>query len=667
MKKTLTVLAILVIVGSGYWFFKNQKEGETMNTLIPRSVLFGNPEKTMVRLSSNGEHLAYLANLDGVLNIFVTKTDKPLESKSITKDTGRGIRQYFWLYDNQHIAYVKDDGGDENERIHVVNITTTEDKTFTPEKVKALIYCVSDKFPNEIIIGLNDRNSSYHDVYRLNISTGEKILVLQNDREFSDFIFDDDYNLRFAILSTKDGGHEYFKATANEKNEYEWASYLKVSSEDVYTTHLLGLTREGNILYMLDSRETDLNVLKEINLKTNEEKILAKAEKAEISGTMNHPQTGVIEAFETNYLRKEWTCLDKEIESHINNIKHTLKGELNIVSRTLDDSLWIIADMRDDGPIGFYIYSKPEKKLTFLFNHREDLNKYKLSKMEGVVIKSRDGLNLPSYITKPLETKGPVPLVLIVHGGPWYRDEWGYRPEAQWLANRGYAVLQVNYRSSLGFGKSFINLGNLEWGRKMHEDLLDAVNWAVKEGIADPNKIAIYGGSYGGYAALWGATNSGDVFKCAVDIVGVSNLQTFIATVPSYWESFKEQLYRRVGDPRTVNGKELLVQRSPLTRVDKIKIPVLIAQGEKDPRVKQDESEQIVAAMKEKNLAYIYMLFMDEGHGFARPENNFAFYGVAERFLADNLGGRFEELTNELDKTTLFPEHKAGLTARFIK
>ncbi|MCX7343714.1 MAG: S9 family peptidase [Proteobacteria bacterium] len=667
MKKTLTFLAILVIVGSGYWFFKNQKEGKTMNTLIPRSVLFGNPEKTMVRLSPNGEHLAHLANLDGVLNIFVTKADKPLGSKPITKDNGRGIRQYFWLYDNQHIAYVKDDGGDENERIHIVNITTAEDKTFTPEKVKALIYCVSDKFPDEIIIGLNDRNQSYHDVYRLNIKTGEKTLVLQNDSEFSDFIFDDDYNLRFAVIATKDGGHEYFKVSINGKKEYEWESYLKIGSEDVYTTHLLGLTREGNILYMLDSRETDLNVLKEINLETKEEKILAKAEKAEISGTLNHPQTGVVEAFSTNYLRKEWTCLDKEIESHLSNIRKTLKGELNIVSRTLDDSLWIIADMRDDGPIGFYIYCKPEKKLTFLFNHREDLNKYKLSKMEGVVIKSRDGLSLPSYITKPVDAKGPVPLVLVVHGGPVARDEWGYKPEVQWLANRGYAVLQVNYRASTGFGKAFISMGNCEWGRKMHEDLLDAVKWAIKEGIADASKISIYGGSYGGYAALWGATHSGDVFKCSVDIVGPSNLQTLLDTVPPYWASYQEMLYRRIGDPRTNEGKELLIERSPLSHVDKIKIPVLIAHGEKDPRVKQAESEQIVAAMKAKNLPYIYMLFMDEGHGFARPENKFAFYGVAERFLADNLGGRFEELTNELDKTTLFPEHKNDLVERFVK
>lgn len=666
MKKTLTFLIVCIIVGLGYWFVTNKQKGETMNTLIPRSVLFGNPERTMVRLSHDGKHLSHLANLDGVLNIFIAEIDKPLKSEPITKDTGRGIRQYFWLYDGKYIVYLKDDGGDENEQIHVVNITTKEDKVFTPQKVKAFIYAVSEKFPNEIIIGLNDRNQSYHDVYRLNIKTGKKTLILLNDREFSDFIFDDDYNLRFASKSTTDGGNEYFKASpAKESGKYEWDSFLKVGHEDVYTTNLLGLTHDGKILYVLDSREIDLNTLKEINLETGEEKILAKAEKSQISGIMSHPKTGIAEAYSTNYLRQEWTCLDKEIESHFSNIKQTLKGELNVTSRTLDDNLWAIADIRDDGPIGFYIYNKSDKKLTFLFNHRSDLDKYKLCKMEGVVIKSRDGLHLPCYMTKPVDVKGPVPLVLLVHGGPWARDEWGYRPEVQWLANRGYAVLQVNYRSSIGFGKSFTNLGNLEWGRKMHEDLLDAVNWAIKEGIADSSKIAIYGGSYGGYAALWGATNSGDVFKCAVDIVGPSNLQTLLATFPAYWASFMEQCYRQVGDPRTEEGKALLKERSPLTHVDKIKVPILIAHGEKDPRVKQAESEQIVAAMKEKNLPYIYMLFMDEGHGFARPENRFAFYAVAEKFLADNLGGRFQKLANEFDKATLVQEHKDYLQKRF--
>jgi|688.fasta_scaffold08583_10 dipeptidyl aminopeptidase/acylaminoacyl peptidase len=668
MKKIVIILTALIASGLAYFMYKKQ-ENHSMNTqLISREVLFGNPEKTMVRLSSNGQQISYLANFNGVLNIFTAKIEKPHEGAAITNDTGRGIRQYFWLYTNQHIAYLKDDGGDENWRIHVVNISTNEDKIFTPEKVNAQIYHVSDKFPEEILVGLNDRDPAYHDAYRLNILTGEKILILQNDRNFSDFIFDDDYNLRFATITTEGGGAESFKAIpAAEPGKYTWESFMKVGLEDVYTTQPLGLTNDGNILYMLDSRGHDLNVLKEINLITKVETVLAQGKKADIGGVMSHPHTGVIEAYSTNYLCTEWTCLDKEIEVHFNTIKQTLKGEVNVASRTLDDNLWVVADLKDDGPTGYYLYQKAKKALTFLFNQRENLTSHQLAKMEGVVIKARDGLELPSYLTKPINVKGPVPLILLVHGGPVARDDWGYDPEAQWLANRGYAVLQVNYRASTGFGKSFISKGDREWGAKMHEDLLDAVSWAIKEGIADPAKIAIYGGSYGGYAALWGAAHSGDVFKCAVDIVGPSNLQTLMATIPPYWKPFLEQLYQRIGDNRTEEGLALLKERSPLTHVDKIHIPVLIAQGEKDPRVKQAESEQIVAAMKAKNLGYIYMLFMDEGHGFARPENKFAFYAVAERFLADNLGGKFEVMTNEFEKTTLAPEHKTELVARFNK
>jgi dipeptidyl aminopeptidase/acylaminoacyl peptidase len=652
----------------GYWIYKIKEKPMANVPLIPREVLFGNPDKSMVRLSPNGQYLSFRSSLEGVLNIFIAKSGSINEAVPITNDTGRGIRRYFWLYDNQHIVYLKDDGGDENWRIHVVDIETKQDQIFTPEKVNAYIYHVSEKFPDEILIGLNDRDPSYHDVYRLNIRTGEKTLILQNDQQFRDFTFNDDYKLCFASITTPEGGTRYFKAIPTEEpRKYNWESFLEYGMEDVYTTGLLGLTHDGNILYMIDSRDRDMNVLKEINLKVSSEKILAEATKAEIGGIMADPHTGVIQAYSVNYLRNEWTYFDKALADHMMLIQKTLLGEVSVISRTLDDTRWIVADVRDDGPMGYYLYDTTEKTLQFLFNHRDILSKYSLAKMESVVVKARDGLELPAYITKPVGNQGAVPLVVLVHGGPWARDNWGYNPEVQWLANRGYAVLQVNYRSSTGFGKSFIAKGDLEWGRKMHEDLLDAVQWAVQEGIADPTKVAIYGGSYGGYAALWAATQSGDVFKCAVDIVGPSNLQTLLNSFPAYWASFMEIAYRQVGDTRTEEGKALLKERSPLTHVSKIKIPVLIAHGEKDPRVKQAESEQIVAAMKEKGLPYIYMLFMDEGHGFARPENSLAFYSIAEHFLANNLGGRFEAITNELDKTTLDATHREELKQRFSK
>jgi len=668
MKKILGAVLIGIIAVAGWWVYKSKEKSAMSVPLIPREVLFGNPERALVRISPNGQYLSFCSNLNGVQNIFITKTDTPANSTPITEDNGRGIRRYFWLYDNQHIVYLKDDGGDENWRIHVVDVTTHHDQIFTPEKVNAYIYHVSDKFPDEILIGLNDRDTAYHDVYRLNIRTGEKTLILQNNQEFRDFVFDDDYKLRFASVTKGDGSTQCFKALPTEEpRKYNWESFMEYGIEDVYTTGLLGITRDGSLLYMTDSRGRDLNVLKEINLKTNTETVLAEAKKAEIEGIMASPITGTIQAYSTNYLRTEWAYFDKNLETHLQYIKKTLSGEVGIISRTSDDGIWVIADMKDDGPIGYYLYNTSQQKLTFLFYHRDALNAHALAKMEGVVIQARDGLEMPCYITKPSNTKGgPTPLVLVIHGGPWARDHWGYNPEAQWLANRGYAVLQVNYRGSTGFGKAFTSKGNLEWGRKMHEDLLDAVKWAVKEGIADPSKIAVYGGSYGGYASLWAATQSGDIFKCAIDVVGPSNLKTMLASFPAYWASFMEIAYRQVGDPRTNDGQVLLTERSPLTHVDKIQIPILIVQGEKDPRVIQNESEQIVNAMKEKALPYIYMLFLDEGHGFARPQNRFAFYGVAERFLAENLGGNFEMLTNEeLDKTTLLPAHTTELKQRF--
>ncbi len=668
MKKILGIGVVCALAAAGYWIYTTKEKSSVNVELVPRKVLFGNPEKSMVRLSPNGHYISYGSPLDGIQNIFIAKAETPKDSTPITNDKNRGIRSYFWLYDNQHIVYLKDDGGDENWRIHVVDVQTKEDQIFTPEKVNARIYSVSDKFPTEILIGLNDRDAAYHDVYRLNIITGEKTLVLQNEQGYRDFIFDEDYRLRFASATTSEGGTEYFKAIpTDEPRKYNWESFLSYGIDDVYTTGLLGLTYDGNTLYMIDSRGRDMNVLKAINLTDHSETVLAEAKKAEIGGLMTHPQTGVIQAYSVNYLHDEWTFFDKTLKEHFNEIKKTTTGEPALVSRTHNDSKWIVADMKDDGPIGFYVYTTADKKLTFLFNHREDLTKYKLAKMEGVVIKARDGLEMPCYITRPLGISVPTPLVLVVHGGPTTRDDWGYDPEAQWLANRGYTVLQVNYRGSAGFGKSFISKGNLEWGGMMHTDLLDAVQWAIKEGIADPKQIAIYGGSYGGYAALWGATNSGDVFKCAVDIVGPSNLETMLASFPPYWASALEIKYRQIGDPRTEEGRALLKERSPLTHVDKIKIPVLIAQGEKDPRVIQAESEQIVSAMKTKNIPHTYMLFMDEGHGFARPKNRFGFYSVAEHFLAKNLGGRYEKITTELDSTTLDPTQKEAFKAQLAK
>ena len=323
------------------------------------------------------------------------------------------------------------------------------------------------------------------------------------------------------------------------------------------------------------------------------------------------------------------------------NIGGIHQGDFFIISRDNADTTWVVAFTVDNGPVPFYAYDRKSQKATFLFDNQPELNKYTLATIEPISFTSRDGLTIHGYLTLPQgEQKTDLPMVLNVHGGPWGRDAWGYRPDAQWFANRGYACLQVNFRGSTGYGKNFLNAGDREWGRNMHNDLVDAVQWAIDKGITDPKKVAIFGGSYGGYAALVGATFTPDLFCCAVDIVGPSNLNTLIRTIPPYWSTFRATFHKRVGNPDT--EEEFLNSRSPLFRVDQIKIPILIGQGANDPRVKQAESEQIVEAMKSKGIDYEYMLFPDEGHGFAKPENRLKFYAAAEKFLAKYLGGRYE-------------------------
>jgi len=340
--------------------------------------------------------------------------------------------------------------------------------------------------------------------------------------------------------------------------------------------------------------------------------------------------------------RAVFEILDPKIAGDIEALQAVDPGELNLVGQDDADRTWLAAYMNDDGPVRYYVYDRSSREATFLFEHQPALTGYELAKMEPFSFTARDGLTIHGYLTfPPGAPRLGLPTVLNVHGGPWARDMWGYDPQAQWLANRGYLCVQVNFRGSTGYGKDFVNAGDREWGAKMHDDLLDAVDWVVSQGHADPGRVAIYGGSYGGYAALVGAAFTPDVFTCAVDIVGPSNLKTLIASIPPYWAPMIAQFHTRVGNPET--EEEFMWERSPLSRAGDIRIPLLIAQGANDPRVKQAESEQIVAVLTEKGIDHEYLLFPDEGHGFAKPENRLKFFAAAERFLAKHLGGRFED------------------------
>ena len=432
--------------------------------------------------------------------------------------------------------------------------------------------------------------------------------------------------------------------------------------EDLFTTGPVDFDLTGNSVYMVDSRGRDTAALKSINLDTGTAKTLAKDRDADISGgILIHPIEKTVQAVSSTYERKKWHVLDKSLKRDFKKLKKVADGELSIISRTLDDTQWIVAFEMDDAPVGYYRYDRTAKEAHFLFTNRSQLEGLPLAKMHSEVIKSRDRQNLVSYYTLPRSSdpkgkgrpKKPLPTVLWVHGGPWWRDFWGYDPVHQWLANRGYAVISVNFRGSTGFGKKFINAANKEWGGRMHDDLVDAVKWAVKKRIADPQRVAIMGGSYGGYATLVGMTFTPETFACGIDIVGPSNLITFLETIPPYWQPTIEMWATRVGDHRTEEGRSLLAERSPINSVDKISKPLLIGHGAKDPRVKRPESDQIVNAMQRQNIPVTYVVYPDEGHGFARPENRLSFFAVAEAFLAEHLGGRAEPIGNDFDRSNI--------------
>ncbi|MFZ8825744.1 MAG: S9 family peptidase [Candidatus Caldipriscus sp.] len=625
--------------------------------LIPRKVFFGNPDKILPRLSPDGVHLAFLAPVDGVLNIWVGPADDPDAARPVTHDTRRGILEYFWAYTNKHILYIQDRDGDENWRIYSVDISNGRVQELTPlTGVQARIYNISHKFPSEILIGLNSRDARLHDVYRLNIETGELTLIVENTENFFDFLSDDTYNVRFAIRFTADGGMEMLKAFNGR-----WELFTKISQEDSLTTAPVGFDKSGKILYMFDSRGRDTSALLAIDLESGSQQVLFETPKADVSDVLIHPTERTVQAVAFTYERKHWHVLDTTLADDFEYLQTVADGDIEIVSRTLDDRFWVVAYKVDNGPIRYYLYNRSQKQARFLFTNQKALEGIPLAKTYPVFIPARDGLTLVSYVTLPVwsdpdgdgRPSQPLPMVLLVHGGPWERDRWGYEPVRQWLANRGYAVLNVNFRGSTGFGKKFINAGDREWGGKMHDDLVDAVQWAISEKIADPNRIAIMGGSYGGYATLVGLTFTPELFACGVDICGPSNLVTLLNSFPPYWAPIIELFKKRVGDHTTEEGRQFLLSRSPLTYVDRIRKPLLIGQGANDPRVKQSESDQIVQTMQAKNIPVTYVLFPDEGHGFVRPENRLAFFAVAEVFLAQHLGGRYEPIGDDLKGSSI--------------
>lgn len=682
--------------------------GHPATHLIPRTALFGNPVKAQARLSPDGRYMSFLAPKNGVLNVWLAPFGKLDAAKPITDDKKRGIRQHFWADDGRHILFLQDEGGDENWRVYSIDVDSHKQVDLTPLKnVRAELVGISHERPDVALIALNDRVPEYHDLYEINIATGDRKLVERNDHEFAGYLEDLQLHPKLAVKTLDDGGGEIYRHT-----DKGWEPFLKYGRDDSLTTRPVIVEEGGNSALMLSSIERDKAALIRVDLTNGKQTVLGESDKADVSEVWLDPKTRKPQAFGVEYMTTEIQPLVPAVGQDIQRLTAALGPQFEVVSRTLDDTKWVVAVDDPVKVVSSYLYDRGTGNVTKLFDQRPELTGAPLRPMKPVEIKTRDGLSLVGYLTLPAgpgESGGPgthsagasgsaasgaagsagahgasaagssgagsstasgatgsagvvvapdrpanpVPLVLDVHGGPWARDSYGFNGEHQWLANRGYAVLSVNYRGSTGFGKKFINAGDHEWARNMHNDLLDAVDWAIKEKIAQPDKVAIYGGSYGGYATLVGLTFTPDKFACGVDIVGPSNLFTLLNSIPPYWKSFFEDMVRRIGDPRTAEGRELLKQRSPLTFADKISKPLLIAQGANDPRVKQAEADQIVEAMKSRKLPVTYVLYPDEGHGFARPQNRISFYAVAEGFLSKCLGGRVEPIGNDFAGASL--------------
>ena len=617
--------------------------------LIERSKLFGNPSRSGASLSPNGQWLSWLAPRDGVMNIWVAPVSNLGAAKPLTASKDRPIRQSFWAPDSSMVMYVQDKGGDENFLLYGIDIVSGLERTLTPfEKTRVQVINVSPLIKDRILVGLNNRDARWHDVHSLELKTGKLTEVMRGDG-YAGFLADANLAIRMALRPNADGGYDFFTVNNNTVEEKSIAS---TTLEDSLTTQPGGFTTDGKTLYWIDSRGRNTAALIAQDVATGKTRVIGESPRADISNTMSNPKTGEIEAYAVTYLRDEWVAIDSTIGADLAWLREQLKGDVSVTTRTDDDQLWTVAVDPVVASPSVHLFDRKQRKLTQLYVSRPELAGAPLQAMHPIELKSRDGLTLPSYLTLPPGSdsngdgrpEAPVPLVLLVHGGPWARDDFGYNPYHQWLANRGYAVLSVNYRGSTGFGKSFIEAANLEWAGKMHDDLIDAVQWAIDQKVSPADKIAIMGGSYGGYATLVGLTFTPTTFACGVDIVGPSNLETLLKTIPPYWTAGIQQFHRRMGNPNTPDGLALLKERSPLYKAGNIVKPLLIGQGANDPRVNQAESDQIVNAMQQKGIPVTYVLFPDEGHGFARPENNIAFNAVTENFLATCLGGRAEPI-----------------------
>ena len=619
--------------------------------LIPRQTLFGNPAVVDVRISPDGQWLSWLAPYEGVMNVWMAPVDDASAANPLTRTQGRPIGDYWWTPDSRFVLFLKDETGDENHHAFAVDPLTLELRDLTPlDGISARIGRLSRQVPGKLIVGLNDRDARWHDYYVTDIATGERELVWLNTHGFSSVGFDWKLAPRYAGAASAGGGYAYWRIEGGEVKPWQELSY-----EDSLGTRPITFDAANARLLKLSSVGCNTSVLLWQDWPDGTETAVAGHPRYDVSKIKLHPVTREVEAAAVRGARDEWIFAAPEVQADFALLRKELPGfEFNITSQTEDNRKWTAVAQKAEHPATYFLLDRGRQALTELFCARPELKSYPLAPMHAIETKARDGLDLVSYLTLPAEVQGPrpekpLPMILIVHGGPWSRDAYGYRADHQWLANRGYAVLSVNYRGSSGFGKAFVAAAEKQHAAKMHDDLVDTVDWAVREGIADKDKVAIFGGSYGGYASFVAATFTPDVFCCSVPVVGIANLQTLLESMPPYWTGIAEFMYRSYGDPRTEEGRALLAERSPLHKVDRISKPMLIFHGANDVRCKVAESDAIVAAMQSKGIPVTYVVFPDEGHGFRKPENQLAYRAIAEAFFARQLGGACEPMGENLN------------------
>lgn len=658
-----------------------QGAGHPRGDLIPRAALFGNSERTNLMLSPDGKYLSWLAPAAGVLNVWVVETGRALaQARPVTSERQRPVYYYQWTYDGKHLVHVQDRAGNEDFHIYRTNLRTGKTVDLTPfEGARATPIGLSPQQPNMLLATSNDRDPKAFDLFEIEIATGKRRRVLVNDRGFSQYVVDRDLKLRIAARAEKDGSVTYFTYDAKTKTFQE---HDRVGADDAKTTRIVGFERRGDSYYVLDSRGRNTRGLYKVDLRTKQRTRVFEDPRADApdndwptrGSLLYHPTAFTIDALLVEYERPRWVMLDARLERDLTGLARLGEGVPSIESRTLDDRHWIVQLKRDAAVARYYLWDRQKQRGRLMFSAQPALEGQPLVPMHPVIIRSRDGLALVSYLSLPRAADANAdgcaerasPMVLLVHGGPRSRDRWGFSPQHQLLANRGYATLSVNYRSSTGFGKAFTNAGSNEWGKKMQNDLLDAVTWAVESGVTTADKICIMGRSYGGFAALAGMSMTPEKFVCGVDLVGPSNIVTLLRSSPPYGQSELDTWHHRVGNPNTAEAERALRAVSPLAHAGHIARPLLIGQGESDPRVRKAASEQIVEALNAKHVPVSYVVFPDEGHDLLRPENRVAFNAVTEAFLSVQLGGYYEPVTErELAGTSLSIEQGRELLPGF--